>query len=849
MKEVPIQIGPASYRPHIKLPREQFDSLQIGNGCSALLRLSPPSSSSALAIPDHSQRWICAPVWHYDPSSEDQEDLSRTSRAGTPRRNITPAPSNSKFEGITVSGNFLPFITISESNPLRCEILPCNTKDSIHAYEVKLEVIQMREAAAGSQGESSAILDEDTLNLLSILAKEILLEIGAVLPSQIFSVIHQGLEIALQVRATTPFHLQSFEDAQKHVLLVSRGTDVTVNQKRSSDSKRRSSLPSSSQLRTEKDVTPQSNPKLTLGGMEEEMKQMRELVFLPLMRPDLFEQHNLQPPRGVLLHGPPGTGKTSLSLAVASSFLTPSQIFTISGPELSSSYHGRTESRLRKVFSQARKQEKAVVIIDEIDTIAASRDGGDGDSVGSRVVATLLTEIDGVGQEYKKKGKRKADGDQDKSGGSSKSPGRVVVIAATNRPNVIDPALRRPGRLDREIEIGVPNPAARLDILSKLLANTPHSLTSDDLNHVANTTHGFVGADLSALVREAGMRVIRRQMALEQEQNAEHLQGALAQAVGSISLSDHRSQSNPTLLSTDDLLSVLPLMRPSSLRSMLPPPPLSWSSIGLGSPDSPYSRIKRSIQQTIEWPLRYPDRMRRLGVSGNRGVLLYGPPGCSKTMIARACAQSEGINWIGVKGPELFSKYLGDSEKAIRELFRKARAAAPTIVFFDEIDALTTTRSSGGDDGGANAVSDRVIATLLTELDGTDALEKVVVIAATNRPQIIDPALLRPGRLDTLLYVGPPDVSARRSIFELRATNMSAAADLDLDKLAQMTEGCSGAEIVSICQDAGIRAMSDNIDAEAVEQRHFEDAARTIRKRITPDVIRSYEAWRDQRSS
>lgn len=583
-------------------------------------------------------------------------------------------------------------------------------------------------------------------------------ELGCVLPGQNFAVIHQGYRVVFRIQPNQP-KPTTFEEAQAAKIRVLRDTNVVIAGTHAALSSAQMEEPISEKPKVQPSnalskAEQPSSIRPSLGGLEEEMKQLHELVILPLTRPDLFEQHNIPLSKGVLLHGPPGTGKTSLSLAVASSFLKPSQIFTISGPELNSSYHGGTERRIRRVFQKARRQEKAVIIIDEIDVIAASRDGGDGDSVGSRVVATLLTEIDGLGQ-YHKKTKKGDDSGNDDDGDDDappSKPGRLVVIAATNRPNVLDPALRRPGRLDREIEIGVPNPTARLDIIKKMLHQTPHNMTEQDLQEVAARTHGFVGADLSALVREAGMRVIRRQLQAESRSGSGTGLDSVVDATRDLSLTDHT-------LTAQDVFAALPLLRPSSLRSLLPPPPLSWSSIGLGSPGSPYDRIKQSIQQTIEWPLRYQDRMRRLGISANRGVLLYGPPGCSKTMIARACAQSEGINWIGVKGPELYSKYLGDSEKAVRELFHKARAAAPTIIFFDEIDALTTTRSAGtGDDGGANAVSDRVIATLLTEMDGAEALEKVVIIAATNRPQVIVSARARKCHLRddwTDLYPNP----------------------------------------------------------------------------------------------
>ncbi|PWN23403.1 AAA-domain-containing protein [Microstroma glucosiphilum] len=795
-KAVKLSLSPAPHSPRIKLAPALLRTLRIGAGRPAILKLSLPdeagaasSSSSSLETGKRREVWVAGAVWPYRPENQDKRAASGSRSASSshptkPQEGVFP---RCLYPGISTSGD---------------EVVDVEIFHTVAASKREVEELQWEVETSDGADVGQMKLSASSREILAMVVKELLIELTCVLPSQRIVVPFQSSSIVLKLAGRETELADTPENAVASLLHVGRSTHIAIV---SSPSVQREDGPVSL-ASAGGDAASSSAPRKRLGGLQEEVRQLKELVFLPLMRPELFQQHGLQPPRGVLLHGPPGTGKTSLALSISSSFLSPSQIFTISGPELSSSYHGRTEARIRKVFRDARKNDMSVIIIDEIDVIAGSREGGESDGVGSRVVATLLTEIDGVGQSLqgssRGKGKRRSGRDDDESNESGDESeeeakggphaGRVVVIAATNRPNAIDPALRRPGRLDREIEIGVPSPAARLDILTTLLSDTPHSLTADDIHQVASRTHGFVGADLSALIREAGMKVIRRRLADEQVEagGIDHLSVQVQQKL-------KISRNARHLLTAEDLFSSVPLMRPSSLRSMLPPPPLSWSSIGLGSPDSPYSIAKQRILQSVEWPLKYSSQMKKLGISGGRGVLLYGPPGCSKTMIARACAQSEGINFIGVKGPELFSKYLGDSEKALRDLFRKARAASPAIVFFDEIDALTATRSSGGgEDQGSSAVNDRVIATLLTEMDGADVLDKVVIIAATNRPEVIDPALLRPGRLDTLLYIGPPDRSARLSILALRCKSMATRSDeVDLGKIADLV---SNADTLSV---------------------------------------------------
>ncbi|CAK9782935.1 putative peroxisome biosynthesis protein PAS1 [Cutaneotrichosporon oleaginosum] len=523
-----------------------------------------------------------------------------------------------------------------------------------------------------------------------------------------------------------------------------------------------------------------------LGGLDAQIKAVRALLDLPLQQPELFTRFGLAPPRGLLLHGPPGTGKTALARAIASS--TPGcSCIVVNGPELSSAFHGETEERLRGVFDEARRRSPCIIVLDEVDALCPRRDGGEGGEVERRVVAMLLTLMDGM---------------------TADAGEKVIVVAATNRPNAIDPALRRPGRFDREIEIGIPDAVGRKHILEILLAKMPHTITSDEVGAIAAKTHGYVGADLTSLVREAASAAITRW---------------------------HASPAGEPELTHADMLATLPNIRPSAMREVfVETPTVRWSDIG------GQDEVKAKLRECVEWPLTHAATFTRLGVEAPKGVLLYGPPGCSKTMTAKALATESGLNFLAVKGPELLNKYVGESERAVREIFRKARAAAPSIIFFDEIDALGANRD------GADGVHGGVLTSLLNEMDGVEALSGVTVVAATNRPDVLDPALTRPGRLDRILYVGAPDAQTRRDIFALRFRSMAVEPGVDLDELARITEGCSGAEVASICQDAALAAMNEDLDAPFVKKAHLLHSARTVRRRITPAMLRFFEEWRDQ---
>ncbi|BFZ56907.1 AAA+-type ATPase [Savitreella phatthalungensis] len=543
----------------------------------------------------------------------------------------------------------------------------------------------------------------------------------------------------------------------------------------------------------ERIVEEQSLPKVRyedIGGLTAQIKSLREVVELPLVRPHLFKRFNMSPPRGVLLYGPPGTGKTMLLRAIATE--SSARIFTVSGPSVVSKYMGEAEEKLRAIWTAAQKAGPSIIFLDEVDAIAPKRDGDSSNGEAeSRIVASLLTLMDGMD-----------------------SSARIVVIAATNRPNVIDPALRRPGRFDREIEIGIPDAIARQEILSIQLEDIPHSFGNAFVADLAARTHGFVGADLAAVCREAVLVSIQRCLRDSIAEEDMHVTEA-------------------------DVMDALPLVRPSAMREIfLETTKTRWSDVG------GQEHVKQRLREAVEWPLVHPEAFKRLGVRPAKGVLLYGPPGCSKTLVAKALATESGLNFIAVKGPELFNKYVGEAERSLREVFKKARAASPSVVFFDELDAISSARGGGGllDAGGpSEGSSDRLLTTLLNEMDGIEDLQNVTILAATNRPDVIDPALMRPGRLDRLIYVAPPNLEARIAILTTQLGNMAIDSDLDRLRLADETEGCSGAEIVAMCRDAGLAAMREDIHLPAVAQRHFDLVLASLKRGITQEVLLFFE--------
>uniref|UniRef100_A0A8C5N491 non-chaperonin molecular chaperone ATPase n=1 Tax=Gouania willdenowi TaxID=441366 RepID=A0A8C5N491_GOUWI len=531
-----------------------------------------------------------------------------------------------------------------------------------------------------------------------------------------------------------------------------------------------------------------------IGGLSGQLDVIRETIELPLKHPELFSTYGIPPPRGILLYGPPGTGKTMIGRAIANE--VGANMTVINGPEIMSKFYGETEARLRQIFTEASQRPPAIIFIDELDALCPNREGAQNE-VEKRVVASLLTLMDGIGSEG--------------------HCGQLLVLGATNRPHALDPALRRPGRFDKELEVGVPGAQERADILQKLLRAVPCGATSQELTQLADAAHGYVGADLAAVCKEAGLHALRRALGSSpQEASDQQLKGTVT-------------------VTQQDLQWAMTAVKPSAMREVaIDVPKVRWSDVG-GMED-----VKLKLKQAVEWPLRHPEAFTRMGIQPPKGVLLYGPPGCSKTMIAKALANESGLNFLAIKGPELLSKYVGESERAVREVFRKARAVAPSIVFFDEIDALASERGSSSGSGG---VGDRVLAQLLTEMDGIEQLRDVTVLAATNRPDMIDKALMRPGRLDRIVFVPLPDAPTRREIFALQFRNMPVAEDVLVDDLVARTNKYSGAEITAVCREAALLALQEDIKAQLIHTRHFERALDAVKPRIPDSLIQTYISY------
>lgn len=527
-----------------------------------------------------------------------------------------------------------------------------------------------------------------------------------------------------------------------------------------------------------------------VGGMAETIDQLREMVELPLRYPELFQRLGVDPPRGVLLHGPPGTGKTRLARAVANE--SDAEFFLINGPEIMGSAYGESEKKLREIFEAATKAAPSILFIDEIDSIAPKRGQVTGETE-KRLVAQLLTLMDGL-----------------------EARTNLVVIAATNRPEAIDEALRRPGRFDREIIVGVPDERGRREILGIHTRGMPLG-DKVDLSELARTTFGFVGADLAALAREAAIEAVRRIMP------------RLNLGEGTIPPEVLEDLS----VTREDFLEALKRVQPSAMREvMVQVPNVRWDDVG-GLDDA---RIR--LQEGIELPLKNPDAFRRIGIRPAKGFLLYGPPGTGKTLLAKAVAREAQANFIATKSSDLLSKWYGESEQQIARLFARARQVAPTVIFIDELDSLVPARGGGL---GEPQVTERVVNTILAEMDGLEELQSVVVIGATNRPNLVDPALLRPGRFDELVYVGVPDQGGRRRILGIHTAKMPLEEDVDLDEMAARTERFTGADLEDLVRRAGLYALRQALDVQRVSMRHFEQALTDTRASVTPEMEKEYE--------
>lgn len=530
-----------------------------------------------------------------------------------------------------------------------------------------------------------------------------------------------------------------------------------------------------------------------IGGLDDAIQRIREMIELPLRHPELFEKLAITPPKGVLLYGPPGTGKTMIAKAVAGEADT--NFIAIAGPEIMSKFYGESEQRIRNVFKEAHDKAPSIIFIDELDALAPKREEVTGE-LERRVVAQVLSLMDGL-----------------------EGRGEIIVIGATNRANALDPALRRPGRFDREIYIKVPDMKGRKEILAIHTRGMP-GIEKIKLSELAELTHGFVGADLEALSKEAAMRALR-------------------EFLPKINLKSDGIQ-EITLEMLEDLkvermhfIDALKEVQPSAIREVfVETPNVRWNDIG--GLDS----VRQELIEAVEWPLKHKEDLKRIGISPIKGVLLYGPTGCGKTLLAKAVARETNSNFISIKGPELISKWVGESEKAVREVFKKARMASPAVIFFDEIDSIATSRDHQAD---SSSVTKRVISQLLTEMDGIEPLQDIIIIAATNRPDLIDPAILRPGRFDRLIHVHAPNREGRKRILEVHLQKLSLSGDVDVDLLVDLTDHFSGADMEMFCREAGFIALRKNIKAKEISMEDFKDALKKVHASLSTEVLDFYQ--------
>jgi transitional endoplasmic reticulum ATPase len=533
-----------------------------------------------------------------------------------------------------------------------------------------------------------------------------------------------------------------------------------------------------------------------IGGLTEEIKKIREMVEIPMKKPEIFERLGIDPPKGVLLHGPPGTGKTLLAKAVANE--SEANFILLNGPEIMSKFYGESEKKIRDIFEEAEKSAPTIIFIDEIDAIAPKREDVQGE-VERRVVSQILTMMDGL-----------------------KGRGKVIVIGATNRVNALDPALRRPGRFDREIPINVPDKQGRLAILQIHTRGMP--LVKDvKLDELASVTHGFVGADLESLAKEAAMGVLRKHLPDIKMDEDELIAPEILEKM---------------TIKHQDFIDALKIVRPSAMREVLvETPTVGWKDVG------GLNKVKEELKEAVEWPMKYPESFTRMGIRPSRGILLYGPPGTGKTLLAKAVAKESEANFIQVKGPSLLSMWVGKSEEGVRKIFERARQVAPCVIFFDEIDSLAGKR--GGETGGSK-VTERVLNQILSEMDGLEDLKDILVVAATNRPDLLDTALLRPGRFDRILLVNAPEEKGRLAILKVHTKNMPLAKDVDIKLFAKSLDGYTGADIEGVAREAAMLALRENINSTEVNKKHFNEAIKKIKPSVTKTSLIAYQKMEDE---